>query len=436
MRDPIDIKDRVELFVDTHLIETMDGLSFKLHQPIPREVVIRFDRPWEGPFSAYVTVVKDGDMYKMWYRGHGIKCQEVTCYAESSDGIRWVRPDLGLFEWEGSKRNNIVWMGMGTHNFAPFVDLNPNAKEDERYKAIGGIPLRAFVSKDGIHWRMVKGEPIIMDGTFDSQNTAFWDEVKGNYVCYLRDYKDGIRGIKRSTSYDFIHWTRPQWIGLGDTPVEHLYTNGIIPYFRAPHIYLAFPKRFVPDRSSLKEGHEMGLSDAVFMSSRDGLNWDRRFMEAFIRPGDDPCNWTHRSNMPAWGIVLTGEREISIYYSQFYFQDACCMRRGTLRVDGFVSVHADYWGGEFTTKPILFKGTRLIINYATSAVGHIMVELQDIEGNPIQDFTLNEAEVIYGDEIERVVFWGNRSWLGGFEGKPIRLRFHMRDADLYSIRFL
>lgn len=159
-------------------------------------------------------------------------------------------------------------------------------------------------------------------------------------------------------------------------------------------------------------------------------------MEAFIRPGQDPKNWTHRSNMPAWGLLQTGEKEISIYWSQHYFQRGCCMRRGVLRLDGFVSLHADYYGGEFITKPILFSGKKLVINYATSAVGHIMVEIQDYGFSPIESFTLKEAEEIYGDEVERIVSWRGRSDLYRFRGERIRLRFCMKDADLYAIRFL
>ena len=52
--------------------------------------------------------------------------REVTCYAESKDGITWTKPELGLFEFDGSKANNIVWDGGRTsHNFTPFRDTNP-----------------------------------------------------------------------------------------------------------------------------------------------------------------------------------------------------------------------------------------------------------------------------------------------------------------------
>jgi len=431
----LDIGRRLELFVDDYLVKEMKGLSLRLHSPTPEETVIQFDRPWEGPYSAYVTVMKNGDHFRMYYRGSGEGGWEVTCYAESRDGIEWTRPNLGLYPWNGDMENNIVWIGPGTHNFAPFKDENPNVPSNQLYKAIGGGPLFAFASPDGIHWRKMYDEPIITQGTFDSHNLAFWDTARERYVCYLRDYLRGIRGVRYSISRDFKDWTTPCWIDLGETPQEHLYTNGIIPYFRAPHIYLAFPKRFFPDRWAIKSNPEPGVSDAVFMSSRDGERWDRRFMEAFIRPGPDPNNWTHRSNMPAWGILQTDKKEISIYYSQYYFKSGCNLRRGSLRIDGFVSIHANYQGGEFVTHPLSFLGNELSINYATSACDLILVEVQDIEGTPIPGYILKECHQIYGDEVERIVSWRGGSNLGGFQSKGIRLRFLMRDADLYSLRF-
>ena len=137
--DPIDIGNRLELFVDDHLIDKMKGdVAQKLMKPEPKEVVLVTDSPWEGNTSGYYTLFKDGDLYRMIYRGwqHDEKMKaehkEVTCYAESKDGINWTKPNLGLFEWKGSKENNIVWLGKGTHNFTAFRDDNPAASAEAR----------------------------------------------------------------------------------------------------------------------------------------------------------------------------------------------------------------------------------------------------------------------------------------------------------------
>ncbi len=458
------IGSRRELFVDNWLIDNMDGTCLRLHSPVRGEVVFRFDAPWEGGQSAYVTIIRDDDQLRMYYRGGGDLGREYTCLATSRDGIHWTRPELGLFEFNGSKRNNIIWTGekkayWESHNFSPFKDANPAAPASQRYKAVTlsrAVPpgeserrkvLMAFVSPDGIHWNRLQDKPIITDGSFDSQNVAFWDTIEETYVCYLRQGQQGKRSISRCTSVDFVNWTRSELLDFGDTPIEHFYTNAIQPYCRAPHVYLGFPMRFVPPAERNTVGLERrktdGLSDAVFMSSHDGRRWHRTFMEAFIRPGVDPKNWggAHGNTTPAWGVVRTSEQELSIYWAEHYDnypEDTGLvpqLRRGTLRLDGFVSVNAPYAGGELVTRTLTFAGKHLVINYSTSAVGSVKVEIQDSRQRPIPGFTLDDTVEIWGDETERVVAWRNGHDVSRLAGRPVRLRFVMKDADLYSIRF-
>ena len=126
-----------ELFTDNGLIAALGGgARLRLHHPEPREVALVCDAPWEGNGCLYVTVMQDGDRYRMYYRGgnYRITPTEYTeahrllyCYAESTDGIHWVKPELGLVDYEGSTRNNIILDGLGTHSFAPFRDPNPAA---------------------------------------------------------------------------------------------------------------------------------------------------------------------------------------------------------------------------------------------------------------------------------------------------------------------
>lgn len=438
----VPIGSRLELFTDDYLIERMDGVELLLHHPIPRETVITFDQPWEGDTSAYVTIFKDGDKYRMYYRGSAGDNghQEVTCTAESTDGIHWTRPKLGLFEVGGTKENNVVWIVAGGHAFAPFKDVNPNAKPEELYKAVAPSKgdanqavLDAYASLDGYHWKQLGDKPIITDGKFDSQNLAFWDAERKEYACYYRDYRNSTREIKRATSRDFVHWTPGEWVTY-NLPPEQYYTNAITPYFRAPHIYVGFPKRFVPGRKAIETHPFDGVSDGVFISSRDGIVF-HKWLEAFHRPGLDQENWTDRNNMAAWGIHELRPGEISIYYSQHYRHPTNGMVRTTIRTDGFVSVHAGGKTGEMVTKPLIFEGKELVINYSTSAAGGIRVELQDESGAPMPNFRLDDCPVIYGDQIERVVKWKSGSDLSSLARKAVRIRFEMMDADLYSMRW-
>lgn len=453
----VNIGSRLELLVDNHMVARMKNVAFRLHSPIEREVVLTLDAPWEGKNSAYFTVLKDDDTYRMYYRGCtvGEKPQEVTCLAESKDGINFTRPSFGIYDFRGSKDNNIVYMTKGNwrecHNFTPFVDVNPKARPDEKYKAIAWARkamengeeergLGVFTSPDGIHWKQIGNEAVFMKGAFDSQNVSFWDTNRNEYVCYFRMPVRDKKGVGRTTSADFVNWTDPQPMDCGKTVPEHFYTNAIQPYFRDLYWYFGLPMRFMhpKDRNQIgaDDRETDGFSDAVFISSRDGINFDRTCMDALIRPGLNQYNWgnAHINQTPACGIVQTTPEELSIYWCDNY-DDIPRIKRGTVRIDGFVSMNAPHKGGEFTTKPFIFTGNKLVINYSTSAAGSLKIEVQDANGKPIPGYKLNDFKTIWGDEIERVVSWKYGNDLSKLAGTPIRLRFVMSDADLYSYRF-
>jgi hypothetical protein len=196
-----------------------------------------------------------------------------------------------------------------------------------------------------------------------------------------------------------------------------------------------FPKRFLPDRKMDPRWEFPGLSDVVFMASRDGVHWDRRFREALLRPGPDPLNWHERAIEVGPGLVPTGHGEMSLYYVEHYRTDSVRIRRGVLREDGLVSVHARYPEGEMVTRPVVFEGRRLEINYASSAAGSVRVELQDARGKPLPGYELERCPEIYGDQRNRTVSWAGTIDVSKLAGQPVRLRIVLRDADLFSFRF-
>jgi hypothetical protein len=244
----------------------------------------------------------------------------------------------------------------------------------------------------------------------------------------------GLRNIMRAESTDFIHWSEPELIEYADERREHLYTNGIGPYFRAPHITLGVPARFVPERTKVPEHPYCGVSDAILMSSRDGRRF-LRWEEGFVRPGPEPQVWTDRNNYPAWGMVQTSPSELSLYWTEHYRHPGMRLRRGTIRLDGFVSLHAGGEIGELLTRPLIFSGRKLTVNYATSAVGALRFELCDSAGRPIKGFSLADHDFLFGNEIERTVTWHSRADLVELAGRPVRLRVRLHDADLYALRF-
>ena len=455
----VQLGNKREIFVDHYLIDKLENTHIALHHPHDEGIVMYFDKPWEGNFSAYCTIIKDDDLFRAYYRGvreagKDGNSSEVTCYAESTDGIYWEKPDLQLFEVYGTLNNNVILANAApvTHNFSPFIDTNPAVTPDQKFKALGGTKksgLVAYTSQDGIHWKRIREEPVFTDGLFDSQNVAFWSDSEKKYVCYFRtwtgDGYSGFRSVGRTTSEDFIHWSAPEQMTFGDTPLEHLYTQQTTPYYRAPHIYIAIGGRFIPGRQVLSEEQAKALdvnhsyfkdcSDVYFMTTRGGSVYDRTFMESFIRPGIGLNNWVSRTNYPVLNVVQTSTEEMSVYVNQDYAQPTAHLRRYSLRIDGFTSISAPYSGGEVITRPFTFSGNELEINYSTSAAGEIRFEIQDENGIPIPGFTLEDSQRIIGNEISRVVSWSGNSELIELISTVVRLRIYMKDADLYSIKF-
>lgn len=377
------IGSRRELFVDDELIERLSGKAeLRLQHPVPQEVVIEHDAAWEGSGCVYHNVFKDGDLFRMYYAGgeltvtadgvngssHGLFC----CYAESKDGIHWIKPKLGLHEFQGSKDNNIVMVSQRVGDMktvagepAVFKDENPDAPPDARYKAIlaaGRLPpdqrrgLIVFKSPDGIHWSPLSDKPIITDGAFDSQNLAFWDASHLQYRAYWRYFTkgghdekvwnpQGHRAIRTAVSQDFFNWKDQADLRYVDSPSEQLYTNQIKPYDRAPHIYLGFPARYIerghkdgPDhearapagpeqfarwsaslralpefehrkwRAKSSERYGRAVSETLFMASRDGVTF-KRWNEGFLRPGPErPGTWNYGHQFIAWQPIETQSR--------------------------------------------------------------------------------------------------------------------------------
>ncbi|MHB9132544.1 MAG: glycoside hydrolase family protein [Armatimonadota bacterium] len=477
---PTEIGSRRELFVDDALIAALSGAaSLRLHQPVPREVALVTDQPWEGNMCGYVTVFPDDGLFRMYYRGWQVDLRDEhsqgeqlfsphglnIAYAESTDGIHWQRPALNRYSFPGVSDNNIVWQDEGVEldGLAPFKDSNPSCLPDARYKAVGGTygkGLYALQSPDGIHWSLLSEKPIITDGMFDSQNLVFWDAVRGEYRAYIRDFRNGCRAIRTATSPDFVQWTTPEWLEYPGAPEEQLYTNQVLPYYRAPHLFLGFPTRYVerdwspviealPElehrklRAGVNQRFGASLTDGLFMAGRDGRVF-KRWDEAFIRPGlRTTGSWAYGDCYQAWGLLETPSAiagappELSMYATEGYWRGtSTTFRRYTLRIDGFVSLHAPLRSGELVTAPLRFTGNRLQLNLSTSAAGSLRVEMQTPDGAPYPGFSLAECHKVIGDALDYTVSWQSGADVGRLAGQPVCLRFVLHDADLYSYQFV
>lgn len=484
-----------QLITDRSIVETLSGASLRLGTPVEREVVLRSDRPWEGRALMIGSIYRQDDRYYMIYRGENRHLTEndpeglFLCLATSVDGLTWTKPDLGLVSYEGSKANNIAGTAEGKplNWMLTFHDPRPDTPASERVKAIdmrdgdrraggAGKGLRAHIlgSPDGSVWHEL---PIEADLRSDWPNafdggSVFWSEAEQQFVGYFRWWdtqaprhartfddwmipRPGVRSVFRSVSKDLKTWSAPEPIGFGDTPREHIYEAAVVPYFRAPELYVVLANRFNPGRRALTLDEERVLdiartpgnastptytfasdaNDLVLMATHPGsLVFDRPFLEAFLRPGPELGNWSSRNTYSSLtgGILPTGPSELSFYVTRHHLQKDNYIQRISLRTDGFLSVNAPYAGGEMTTVPVTFIGDHLELNFSTSGAGEIKVELQDADGKPLPGFTLDDCDPLIGDRVGHTVSWRGRKSVAGYIAKPVRLHFRMFDADLYA----
>ncbi|MBR3692557.1 MAG: hypothetical protein IKL89_07685 [Clostridia bacterium] len=442
-----------------------------------KEVVMTLDCPWEGNCTDFFTVFRDGNIFRMYYEAWGWKDRPMcinVCYAESRDGIRWERPNLGICEYNGSTDNNIILKNI-PDNFTVMKDPNPDCPPELRYKALmaknadpgaGKNSLQCLVSADGIHFTPYS---VISEGfAYDTQNTLHYDAARGKYLCFIRDQKRKafsadprfqekmIRGICVLESADFEHWSEPVALDFGDAEEYPLYTNVVSAYPYDRRYYVGFPSRYVErkewtenyDRLGGKEARRerweasprygLAVTDCVFMSSRDGYRW-HRFDEAIITPGpENGRNWVYGDCFPACGELLRlpsafeGEpEELSLYVFENHWQDVPTrLVRYTCRREGFASVKAPYRRKTLRTKLFAFAGDALFINFRTSARGGIRLRILDGEGAPIPGF---ESCELFGDCVDREVDFAES--VRRLSGKPVIFEFELSDAELFALRF-
>lgn len=490
--NPISLGGRRELFVDDCLIEKLGpGAEFRPHRLERKEVVFSVDAPHEFTnASGYQSIVKDGSRYLLYYRAGGrypgpagmsASSDWKLCVIESNDGIHWNRPPLHI----RPGGPNVVLDGEMTREVAPdpvcpavttvFKDSNPDCRPDEKFKMIvtneGKDPgMYLFVSEDGFHFRCGSKKKFEVNSYYDSQNLAFFDPNIGKYRLYHRHYRFEpveTRTIRTNLTEDFTVFTDENDVQFDDDYSMQLYTNTIQPYFRAQHILLGFPMRYVNydlrwDASLLsRPGFEHRVfrafqqtphdirygtvsTDTILISSRDGVHF-KRHPEAILRPGPmTEGSWVYGDSSLFTGIIPTRSSlgfgapdELSFYSNENYWENGPTrFRRCSIRMDGFVSIHFSAEGGEFLSKPFTFSGGRLELNIETSAWGFFQVEFLDENGHPVPGFSFEDSLPESCDALDAVPRWKERGAdLRPLEGKTVRMKIRARDADLYSLCF-
>ena len=475
----VNLKSRRELFWDFDLIEESRGIRIQRHKPIRKNIALTCDKPWEGVTCGYPSVMKVGDKYRLYYRASGqneMAKGESFCIAESDDGKTFERVNLGMYEFGECKETNIHHREERfIDNFTVHYDTNPNCPEDEKYKALSLMSwqgeekymtvLGLYVSSDGLNFDFVRQLPI--KGVFDTHNVLIWDEKEELYRIYMRDFhnQDGsectyeptdamnccIRDVRITKSKDLIEWTVPKRLTYEDGEDIQLYTNQIIKYPRAD-IYFGMPTRYIDRRDDkanfkylsdqggwrkelLEKGNRIGsaMTDCVLMYSKDGLRF-RRDGGAFAAPEyEEGRNWYYGDCYFSHGLIETVSdenpevTEYSMFTGQGYRQRAIEFVRYTVRLDGFYSLSADYCGGEFMTVPMTL-GDGLNINFKTSAFGGVRIIICDKMGEALSGY---DSGVLFGNSVKRQVDFEKP--LSALRGKEVKLKFIMKDAEIYSI---
>jgi hypothetical protein len=500
LAEPIEIGDRRQVFVDKTFLADAKNVEIVVHPPRKSgEMTVKPEGSWErGGIGPYSSVLHDGTGYHMWYHamdtvqwdtGHG---RGSICYATSMDGIRWEKPDIGLIEYQGSRKNNIVF-GHGANGVTlgqdgGMVFLDPKAPADQRFRMVcrfgpEGEGMRIFSSGDGIHWKLTHPVAIAARAQekgshLDSQNVIFWDEAREKYVAYVRYNRPERRGRARSIAraesdrlgafpavQDMAVVFQPDDQDLQEDglPVVDFYMSAAIKYPWADHAYFMFPTAYYHYSERLPEFIKevpinAGPLDSQFAASRDGIAWERYDRRPFVPLGmkgefDGGCARV------IWGLVpdTTGRKTYLYYRGGDWLhgwdrdernkriltakglgatQNITCISRLISRRDGFTSVRGAYTGGEFTTPLVTFTGSRLVINVDTSATGQVRVGLLDENGSAIEGFAPGQCDLIHtANEINRRVSWRGLADVSRLAGRPVRIRFLLRNSDLYAFQF-
>ena len=488
LHPPLSISSARQLFINDHIIESLDGVVKKLNQPAKHldnpvlPMVPKTQKSWNTgmPVSFSSVLFEENEqLFRMWYslhtRGQGDE-ESVLCYATSTDGIAWQKPVLGICQFRGTNQNNIVMnhSGLASGVFRDQCESDPG----KRYKMLHmwhDYKVYASYSAEGLRWNAYnQSQPVLfVPPGHDSQMIAWWDKGLHKYVAIVRDRTGRIKEVRKRLVSDPV--ARLGWRKLWDTdgnrsPENHsirrvgqAVSDNFINWTDYRCVLSADSDdplnqdQFYNMEVFLYEGLRIGLMTvfsydpdycrgAVQLTySCDGRNWHRAAnRDVFLPLSQHPGDFDWGSIYPLQAPVVIGD-EIWIYYTghgidhnhQAHpnvtgFPNGIGLAK--LRLDGFVSIDAAAAEGTLTTRPFVFGGSRLFIN-ADAKLGHLLVEILDADGNPLAGFSKHDCDVVNVDRIRQTITWNGKSDLMHLAGSAIKLKFHLKNAKLFSFWF-
>lgn len=485
-----------ELFLDDVRIERTENVRRVLHEGKRHEgnPLIVPDQSWEGgqcfTFGGAVYVPEE-KVYKIWYRcGQKPELYDYAI-AVSTDGIHWEKP---LLDTQGAiqarydslvrampdyyaevghpqapERSNLVIAHSEIQGFV----YTPDDPPERRYKALMGST-RA-ISPDGIRWTSIgaayRGVEV---------NPFSYSVDTGRYLAFPKINHKGRRCVGFTQSADFDTWETPRLVLVPDAEDDRL----------AAKTVATFRDRIMSehDDPATREAHFYGLAgfdyegmivgflwvlhvnahaptlgddgpiDVQLVASRDGKTWTRVADRQPILPLG-PSGAFDAGMIATCSAPLVVGDEIRLYYGgiatthanqDWYLPEpvAARMKRfregkedppaaiglATWRLDGFCSMRAGEREGVLITTPVTVKGEGLFLN-ADARGGSIAVEVIDEKGVVLPGFAAADCDVFAGDAAGHRVTWQGKGDLAALAGRSYRLRFVMRNADLYSYAF-
>lgn len=364
-------RGRTILLVDDHDVLYRSGTK-RVLQPLRRhsdQPRIAQTKPWEvaiGWTSAYRDP-RTGK-YQLWYQAYAGKragdkrLECVVCYAESEDGIHFVKPELTIYPFKDEPRTNIVLIGNGGYGdrYCNSVLVDPNEKDParrykmayydwstERGREYPGLHV-AF-SRDGIHWTKhdkgplyrthyggrglpppfadedpyketpAKNAPVrktwFFPLTMADAVDVFFDPRREKFVIYGKMWMDSPEGgtawkhgMGRIESPDFLQWSKPEFILAPDdrdAPDVEFHTS---PVFFHHDRYFCL--------NQILDRRAKGAIDIELMTSRDGWAWERPFRSQYFLARSEAGRFDSRAIFTNSTPVILDD-EMRFYYGAY-----------------------------------------------------------------------------------------------------------------------
>ena len=399
--------------------------------------------------------------------------RRCTCYAISDDAYHWARPELGMVEYEGSKRNNMI-----EHVLTGTPLIDPTAPPEQRFRAMGqegesydpetgkvleneeagrrfkaaeqGGPsytgprvasrhwIAGWTSPDGIHWNRLPEH--LADMPSDGGTAAQYDAETGTYFAYLRAGGMGRRAIGFSGTDTFWQWTEPTLVLAPDPQDDPEVSFYGMNYFR------------YPGRNDLHGGVLMLFHqrtdhmDSQFTFSRDGIHWQRPERRACIPVGPAGSEEEGMNRTALTGINLLPDGSWAALYegnsmlhnaTGFMIQPPGIIRWARWQPHRFCGVEAEH-EGHFTIPNVKRTADQLRFNYRAKIGGYVEAEL--IHGIPsrvhpdapaIEGYSFNDCDRLYGDSLDAPMTWNGKGDLSRI-GDTVAIRIRMFQAKLFA----